>query len=263
MKSKFVITVILFVFHQSATAQKLPVKQQSALRTPSSVSIDGNATEWQNEFQAYNKSTQLFYTLSNDDKNLYLILRSIDPLIVKKMLYGITFSLSSDAKRVSAISSSFTFPVIDWKVRSTIVSALDKQVKSRSREMTSDSLINALNKQLNRASRVRTRNLLNIPDTVSLIKDSEIVKAAGKFDNELTFTYELTVPLKDLILKRNKFLYNIKLNGSNTKAKISSDGMATVNDGGGGPAVVLTVSSNDLIVQFPTDFTAQYTLIER
>ena len=262
MKLKLFSLTILAILYGRAQAQRLPNKQTRSLLAPHSVSIDGNLTEWQNIFQAFNKSTELFYTLSNDDTNLYLIVRSGDPLIARKMLYGVTFSLSSEAKRVSSNAPSFTFPLIDGKARSPIVSALGRQDEKTNSKVPNDSLINAISKGLNQVAKIKTTGLANIPDTVGFIRSSEIIKAVGKFDKEFTFTYEFAVPLKQLGLKGNTFVYNLKLNGSNPNATVSADGTATINAGGQGASVVLTVSPNDLIVQLPTDFTGEYTLIK-
>lgn len=265
MKLKYFSFIILAFFCARSHAQRLPNKQSRSLLAPHSPSIDGNLAEWQNKFQAFNKSTELFYTLSNDDMNLYLVIRSGDPLIARKMLHGITFSLSTNVKQVGTAAPSFTFPLIDWKVRSPILSAVGKQTgaKTKDREVPSDSLINAINLQLNQVAKIKTTGLANSRDTVTFIKNSKIIKAVGKFDKEFAFTYEFAVPLKQLGQKGNTFLYNVKLNGSNPNAAVSSDGTATINADGRGIPVVLTVSPNELTVQLPTDFTAEYTLIRK
>lgn len=263
MKLRLFSLPILAILYTHVHAQRLPNKQTRSLLAPYSVSIDGNLSEWQNKFQAFNKSTELFYTLSNDDTNLYLIVRSGDPSIATKMLYGVTFSLSGDVKRVDK-AASFTFPVLDWKIRSLIVSSVGAGTKTKDWKVPGDSLINTINMQLNQVAKIKTTGLENNPDTVTLIRRSEIIKAVGKFDKELTFTYEFAVPLKRLGLKGNTFVYKVKLNGSNPNATVSADGTATINAGGGqGVPVVLTVSPNELIVQLPTDFTGEYTLMRK
>jgi hypothetical protein len=78
----------LLITHFTAKAQKLPNKQEVSLRIPADMKIDGNAKEWNNKFQAYNKLTNIFYTLSNDDKNLYLVIQATDPIIIEKMIRG-------------------------------------------------------------------------------------------------------------------------------------------------------------------------------
>ena len=49
-----VFCAILFVL--SANAQKLPNTQETSLRAPANLKVDGKPTEWNNQFQAYNKA---------------------------------------------------------------------------------------------------------------------------------------------------------------------------------------------------------------
>ena len=46
-----------------AIAQKLPKIQLIGKRAPSGIKIDGTATEWNDEFQAYNISNRIYYTI--------------------------------------------------------------------------------------------------------------------------------------------------------------------------------------------------------
>jgi len=66
------LTIICFLMIGFfANAQKLPEVQTVNLRAPAGIKIDGKPTEWDSKFQAYNKSTNAFYTIANDDDNLY------------------------------------------------------------------------------------------------------------------------------------------------------------------------------------------------
>jgi hypothetical protein len=69
-------------------AQKLPNVQTISLRAPAGVKIDGKTKEWNNRFQCYNHATSLFYTIANDDENLYLVIKAIDRDICKKIIGG-------------------------------------------------------------------------------------------------------------------------------------------------------------------------------
>src|ERR1700743_3198430 len=94
------LTLILLTGPLSADAQKLPNIQQSKLRAPSTVKIDGKATEWNNQFQAYNRATDVFYTLSNDDENLYLTIKAIDQDVINKIVGGgISFIIARAGKK--------------------------------------------------------------------------------------------------------------------------------------------------------------------
>jgi len=89
-------TLILF----NGYAQKLPNKQEASLRAPANIKIDGQATEWNNKYQAYNNATEVFYTIANDDDNLYLIIHARKSRIIEKMMEGgISFTVSPTNKK--------------------------------------------------------------------------------------------------------------------------------------------------------------------
>ena len=85
---KQTLFAFLFCIAISADAQKLPTEQQVSLRAPAGLKIDGKATEWDNKFQAYNHHTDFYYTIANDDNNLYLIVQANEPAIIKRILKG-------------------------------------------------------------------------------------------------------------------------------------------------------------------------------
>ena len=60
------VSTISLVVH----AQKLPNKQEISFQAPTNIKIDGKASEWNNQFLAYNNATDIYYTIANDDKNL-------------------------------------------------------------------------------------------------------------------------------------------------------------------------------------------------
>ncbi len=94
----FNFTIICFVI----SAQKLPNKQESSIYAPAMVTIGGNASEWGNTLQAYNRATEISYTLANDADNLYLICRATEPEVIQKMmLSGITLTISRADKNAS------------------------------------------------------------------------------------------------------------------------------------------------------------------
>ncbi|HCN82336.1 MAG TPA: hypothetical protein DIT07_01770, partial [Sphingobacteriaceae bacterium] len=75
----FLIGILyLIIIPVTTSAQKLPNIQEASLRAPAGIKVDGKATEWNNQFQAYNKATEIFYTISNDDDKLYLAVQATD-----------------------------------------------------------------------------------------------------------------------------------------------------------------------------------------
>jgi len=102
-------------------AQKLPNKQEASLRAPDSIKIDGQATEWNDQYQAYNKATEVFYSIANDDDNLYLIIHAVKSRIIEKMMEGgISFTVSpankkDEGKKVTVLFPLLTMPT-SWAV---------------------------------------------------------------------------------------------------------------------------------------------------
>ena len=87
----------------NADAQKLPNVQQTGLRAPAKVKIDGKTTEWGN-FTADNYATGLHYTMANDDKNLYLAIQADDANVLTKLTnHGVALSIHPRVKKVLGI----------------------------------------------------------------------------------------------------------------------------------------------------------------
>ena len=94
------LTIAACFASSSLKAQKLPDVQAGAVWANSPLKVDGKLVDAAEPFQAYNKNTKLFYTLSNDDKNLYLAVKSTDGGNNNKILMGgITFSVNASGKK--------------------------------------------------------------------------------------------------------------------------------------------------------------------
>ena len=94
-------------------AQKLNNVQDGSVWAPANIKIDGKLNEWDDSFKAYNKTTDVFYTISNDEKNLYLVIKSANQVISNKIIGGgINFTVNTDV--VSA--SGFTTETLPFSV---------------------------------------------------------------------------------------------------------------------------------------------------
>jgi hypothetical protein len=84
------------------------------LRAPDKLKIDGKATEWNNQFKAYNHATDVYYTLANNDKYLYLTLQATNYTIVNKILGGgVKLTINTSGKTNFKDAVSITYPMID------------------------------------------------------------------------------------------------------------------------------------------------------
>lgn len=256
----------------TAQAQKLPTVQQAGLYAPANIKVDGKATEWDNKFQAYNKSTAVFYTMANDADNLYLVMQATDRLIIDKILTNkLTFTiLNAQDKNIVPISIiTPSFPG-----NNSYFSNLMKN--------PSDSLVNVTNKALAaNLKELKTTGISVITDPIISVYNDYGIKFAVRADNEKACNFELQLPIKYMshLIAANSFSYKIQVNGLdlNRPARVvvnkGSDGGSIVNaDGGGaaalaGPGIVITQMGSAggpmSELMSDTNFTGTYTLVKK
>lgn len=101
-------------------AQKLPKVQQESVYAPVNIKIDGKATEWDGKFQAYNRANCVYYTVSNDENNLYLTVYVSEWINLDKLIYGgLAFTVSNPVNKTENVS--ITYPLTDVR-RNQLVS---------------------------------------------------------------------------------------------------------------------------------------------
>jgi hypothetical protein len=224
-----------------AQAQKLSDVQEVSVWA-SAVKVDGKHNEWENNFKATNKSTNLTYTLANDAKNLYLAIQSKDLTNNNKiMLGGITLTVNPSGKKNDKESFKVIYPVINRQRgpggganRSVTISSSSGGSGApvgvtmqggpggfgRFQDMTPaqrDSLQRAIARtQLASAKEIKVFGFKDIPDSLISIYNEYSIKTLASISDESVFMYELSIPLALLEMSADKpkeFSYNIKLNG--------------------------------------------------
>lgn len=267
-----VLTLILFGgVSFAAYAQKLPKVQRVNKRAPANIKIDGNTVEWDDQFQAYNPNNRIYYIIANDDNNLYLALRAVDPSGNEKAIFGITFTVKWPGEKghKSKGNISVTFPTnIEVSKRNPIrytvhiFNLLKTDTTNTARKKT-DSLRLLVNDKMNEAFKII--NVMGIPEiqepSIS-IYNQQGIQVAAQFNKQAQYTYELAIPLKylgDVINSGQKFSYNIKMNGI---PEVATNGAPTPmivgpinaapNQGG--------VGIDNGYILYPTDFSGEYAL---
>jgi len=228
---KIVSTLLLGIIAIAVCAQKLPNVQTTGVRAPATVKIDGKASEWDGQMQAYNKNTELYYTLANDDNNLYLIVQVVNPRIIQKVLdTGINFTINLTGKKgyKEKENISITFP----RLKTGYVADILRKAgdKSHWSALTpgamlmvgadvltrTDSTVNLANKRLaEQANTITIHGVNTIPDTLISVYNEYGIKAAAAFNNAGNYIFELALPLKYFgkpVSDLQKFTYSIKLN---------------------------------------------------
>ncbi len=223
LKTFFAIAMAGFIIPLAANAQKLPNTQQGSVRAPQNIKIDGKTGEWDNQFKAYNHATDIFYTLSNDDENLYLTVQATDPAVIRKIISGgVCLTVQPSGKKTDKDGMRVVYPVtIATQAKGMVVSVmtLKRNAVSDNAQLTdkeADSVMMARNKQFSQRSKwIGTLGFKDLDSLISVYNEDGI-KAAGRYDAKGAFTCELSVNLKLLGLSVNnpaKFSYHILLNG--------------------------------------------------
>lgn len=205
------ITLFLTCINMLAFAQKTENVQDKAIWANSPIKVDGKTSD--DAFESTNKSTLLSYTMSNDDKNLYLVIKSTDNTNNNKiMMGGITLSINTDGKKKEKDGFSITYPVIARAQRQRGQGGFGQ----RTTDGSADSAMLARRKQqLAAAKEIKVLGFKDIQDSLISIYNEFDINAAANFDEKGAFVYELAIPLKllGLTLASKEFAYNIKLNG--------------------------------------------------
>ena len=197
-------------------SQTLPNIQTSSVYL-TDLKIDGLASELKDKFQAYNKATDVFYTISNDQNNLYFTLRVKYPDVISRLLLGgITLSLNHSKIKKDTTALSITFPFAEAGDRGKISNAFSR-ARNKKNEIGEVSMsveeLNAVLKSVTKTIKVTGLSGVVTP-AISIYNDAGI-RAAVLFTQELFYTYELSVPLTLLNLPNkglDPFSYHLKMN---------------------------------------------------
>lgn len=258
----------------SANAQKLPNVQPAGVYAPANVKVDGKANEWNNQFQAYNKNTAIFYTMANNNDNLYLTIQATDKASLQKVIGG-GFTLTITPKEKGANAVSIATPYLLGSNRSKITQKINLQ----------DALVDADLPALNNVIAINfeemyIKGIAAIPDSVISVYNEHGIKIAALIDINKAYTCELAIPLKYISQPTgtiSTFNYNLKLNGMKTEMVVMKDGGTNIGGAGGvrgiaigdggGISVVGTARSvygaSPMELMSPTDFSGTYTLIKK
>lgn len=235
-------TLLLSSLGFVAQAQKVTELQEVSILAPHSIKIDGKNFEWTDANFSGNKRTNLSYIISNDDKNLYLVIKSTDVMNNSKIMAGgITFSVNPDGKKKEKESITLTYPVITRtnlrggqggggmrRMGMAVMGGSGGQPNTKQR----DSFMTAMQKtQLATAKEIRLKGFKNTTDTLVSIYNEYGIKAFASIDKDNAFFYEVGIPLEALGLSLDapkEFAYNIKVNG------LQLQGLDGFGGGGGG-----------------------------
>lgn len=268
----FAVLFCLITF--SITAYCQPNIQSTGVRVPVDVKVDGNATEWGDKLQAYNKATNIYYIIANDDNKLYLTIKATDPTIITKIISaGVTFTINAADKKEEKTGVAITFPAYDKNDKSLYLLMENKPAPTKDANksrMQLDSFMNVLNSKLvDHLKMIEITGTKTITDNTISVYNEQGIRVAALFDNKINYTYELSIPLKYLgiINGIDKFSYNIKLNGQipagSTMVDVGRPDMILFTGPDGINYSAGRATPENMILAYPTDFWGEYTLAKK
>jgi len=249
-----------------STAQKLPNVQQTSLRAPVNIKIDGKATEWGDKFQAYNNITGIFYTMANDDKNIYFTIKATNPDIIDRIVQGgIVLSMQTTDKK-DAKNVAVNFPIALKKSYAVLILRDRAGLSKDSLAKIAISSFEQNNIILKNKFIQIAVNTGNTTDTM-LMSNKLGVKAAAAIDINRAYTQQMVIPLGLLGLSEataSKFNYQVHLTGSLLTASITFSGPAGPNPTPQQLAeldrALEQANARKAMLSAPADFSAEYTL---
>lgn len=209
----------------SAQAQKLPNIQEVSVLAPANIKVDARLTEWGDKLQAYNKTVDLGYTIANDDKNLYLVIKASEPSITNKITAGgINLTINTDGKKSEKEAYIISFPLVDVNSLRNQMSSFRSQPMGIDPKADSARIENMRRQAVKTFKEIKLIGFKDIADSVVSIYNTYGIKAAVDYDDKGAMICELALPLKYFNTSASKpeFAYNLKLNGLDISAMINS-----------------------------------------
>ncbi len=281
MKKTVLFLLVTFGFLQ-ANAQSLPKVQQVSVKAPANIKIDGKTADWGDKFEAKNPTTDLLYTLANDDKKLYLVAQTDVETVIKRITNGgikLVIQKNGSKSEIGAVTVKFPYRqkgaatltfsflpstairVTHFKNGNTTTTVKGMQPLSKDEEEKMiDSLMKEYNKKLiGNLKWIYTHGITDIDSLIPIYNDKGI-EAAVLFDKK-AYTYELAIDLKTLGLSAangDKFSYHLIVNAEPNKYAV------TLSNGIWMPGVTEETKQQVEALYTPfgatTDFWGEYTL---
>ena len=223
--NKVSLALLVTAFVLSAQAQKLPNIQETSVWAPANVKMDARLTDWGDNLQAFNKTLGLNYTLANDDKNLYLVVKASDAATTNKITAGgMNLAINTDGKKSEKEAYIISFPLVDASALRNQMSSFRGQPGGANAMPDSAAIAKMRRDAVKNFKEIKLIGFKDIADSVVSIYNTYGIKAAVDYDDKGAMICELAIPLKYFNTSASKpeFAYNLKLNGLDITAMINS-----------------------------------------
>lgn len=207
IKNILLVITIVSLFHMPTFSQKKAdlINTRWAFNP---VVADGELNDWADSLSMFNEETNLYYGLANDDKNVYLAIRSASKQDLTKILAGgISFSANIEGKKKNA--PTVIFPVLDRTPGKIRNSREQPEVEERQKQI------------LSRIKDIRVAGFKEIIDGAISLQNTYGIRAAASFDKNSNLVQEIIIPLSLLNLSTansGEVTYSIRVNGLQTPA---------------------------------------------
>lgn len=268
---KYLFVVYLALLPLVIFSQKLPKVQIGSVTAPVDVLIDGKSKELNDIYKAYNPNNRIFYTLSNDNNNLYLTIKAKEPVAIEKLIIdGTTLIISKETSRskqfIETGNISLTFPKND--VTHTGVEGGAEYYDTYKKDTVANKeniklIYNKYNRlALSTFKKIGIKGIKEILDSTILVDNDYGIKAMAQYNDRMEMVYELAIPIKYLGLSADsRFSYYIRLNGTPDVEKVppgTPRGPMVTNEGHDG-----RIDFEQQYLNFETDLRGKYTLANK
>jgi len=217
------LTAAILLVQLSLRAQEV----EEDVRMIKTFKADGISNEWDEPLNQYNDATKLAFALANDDKNLYIIIESLDPQTTFGILHGgITLNINTKGKKKDGVK--LIFPLME---RSPMPKDGEVAAVGNNNMPTHEQVERGHEQGIMNRS-IKVLGFKNIVDGDLPVVNNYGIKTGMSIHPNRDLIYELSIPLSqlDVSLDLNKpIAYNIKLNQPN-KPDFRKQGMP---EGGG------------------------------
>ena len=204
MNVKHILFLLLIFILSNAKAQEV----EDNIRMVKPFKADGISNEWNEPLNEYNEATKLAFALANDDKNLYIIIESLDPQTTFSVLHGgITLNINAEGKKKKGVN--LVFPLRDGSANA------ENHQNDKDYGLLHPIKEEVLAEQLLINKKIAVSGFKNIPNGDLSLSNSYGIETGMSVNSNRDLIYELSIPLAELQVDLNAkkpLMYNIKIN---------------------------------------------------
>jgi hypothetical protein len=203
INSFFILYIIAFL---ASPVQAWSQKKAEMIATrwaEKPVLVDGLINDWKDSLDLYNEETKLYYSLSNDNENIYLALKnSSQEGLTRILARGISFSANFESNKKTP--PTVTFPILDRTPGKKQNDAERPEPKEIQRRIIS------------KIKEIKVEGFKEIVDGGISLYNTYGIKAATAFDENNNMIQEIAIPLRLLGIEPGStdlITYRIRIDG--------------------------------------------------